>query len=196
MHRTQLKLDRCIALFLGGLNEGTTDVAILDQSLRKRNPRFIGKSCCCRRPGIRYGDDNISAETGLPCQNTSHLKACRMDTLSINDGVRAREIDVFKNAGSNVFPIGKAIGFQPIAVNDNHFARQYIAHKFSAIDLKGACFRGEDPPAIRRLPDAQWAEPLWIAHTNQLILCHNRKAESTAHDLDRLKNTLLNGCLL
>ena len=61
-----------------------------------------------------------------------------MDRLTIDNGVRARKIDVFKDTGGNVFPIGKTIGFESVAVNHDHLAWQDIAHKFSTIDIKGA----------------------------------------------------------
>ena len=119
-----------------------------------------------------------------------------MDTLPVNDGVRARKIDVFKDTGGNVLPIGKTIGFESIAVDHDHLARQDIAHEFSTIDIKGAGLRRQYPAAVHRASDTQGAEPLRVAYADELVLRHNRKTECTAHDTDRLKDALLNGGLL
>ena len=49
-HRAQLQLDRCVTLLLRRLDERPSDVAVLDESLGKRDTRLAGKSCRRRRP--------------------------------------------------------------------------------------------------------------------------------------------------
>ena len=66
-HGTQLEFYRCIALLLRWLNERSTDVAVLDEPLCKRNPSLVCKSRRRRGAGVRHGDDNIAAKARLAC---------------------------------------------------------------------------------------------------------------------------------
>jgi hypothetical protein len=119
-----------------------------------------------------------------------------MNTLSIDDGVWARKIYIFKDTGSSILSIGKAIGFKTVTAHDNHLSRKYITYEFSAIDIKSTCFRREDPPSFCCLPYAQRAESLRVTNADQLIFCHNRKAEGAAYNPDCLEDTLLDGCFM
>ena len=195
-HGAQLQLDRRIALFLRRLDERPSDVAVLDEALGKRDARLIGESRRCRRSRVRHRDDHITAKPGLARQNTPHLEARCMNTLSIDDRVGACKIDVLEDAGSNILPIGETVGSKCAVLHDDHLSRQHIAHEGSSVDIERAGLGGKHPAALLRPSDAKRTKALRIAHTDELVLRHDGQAECAAHLLRGLQNALLDGRLL
>ena len=62
----ELQTYRALTLVLTGLNEGTANITILNQTHAVGNARILGIADCSRDTGVRDTDDDIGPRPGAP----------------------------------------------------------------------------------------------------------------------------------
>ena len=118
-----------------------------------------------------------------------------MDALAVDDGIRAREVDVLEDAAGLLLVRRERIRLEAVLVDDDHLTRQDVAHELCADDVEAAGLRREDPAALLRLAEAERTEALRIAGADELVLGHDRQAVAALDHLEALDDAFLD-CLL
>ena len=103
--RIELDADAVLAQVLVRLDEGAADVAVLDQALAVRDAAGAGETDGRRRAGVGDGDDHVGLDQRLAGQLLAHAVARLRDVDAVDDRIRPREINVFKDAES--LPLGR-----------------------------------------------------------------------------------------
>ena len=119
-----------------------------------------------------------------------------MDTLAVDDGIRTGKVNVLEDTAGLLLFRSERIRLETVLIDDNHLARQYVAHEFSADDIEAAGLRRENPAALFGLADAERTEALRVTRTDELVLGHDGQAVAALDFLEALDDAFLDGFLV
>ena len=145
--RIELQADTELADRLRRLDEGTTDVSVLHQSLAVRNPGFLGESDGRRHARLRYRDDQVTVGGVFLGESATDLDAGRVHRAAVDDRVGTGEIDVFEDAPAGG-RLGEARAAHAVGVDGQQLARLDVADERRTHDVEGGGLRGDDPAAV------------------------------------------------
>ena len=151
------------------LNEGAPDIVIADDAQFIRDTGCLRIAKGCRHAGVWHRDHDIRINACFMGELGAHGFAYVIDRTAMHDRVRAREIDIFKNAGTRGH-FGEGLdGFNAVIGDDHHFAIFNIPHKTRADNIKRTGFGGENEMPVQ-LPQNQRANAQGITRTDQLFI--------------------------
>ena len=190
----QLDAHAALALGLGGLDKGTSDILVLDKAHAVGDAALLGVAQRGVQTGVRRADDDIRFHGMLLRQKTSGLQAGFVYAGAFDHAVGAGKVDVLKHAqgvgGNAAVAVQTA---QTVAVGDHDLAGAHIAHKLGADGIQTAGFAGKDPAlVVGQSADAQRAEAVGVARGDQLGVGHNDQTVRTLDVVHRAADRHLN----
>ncbi len=191
-NHVQLDPHRILPLALGGLDEGTADIAVFDEPDPIRNTALLGIAKRSIQTRIRHADHHIRLHRIFPIEDTSGTLPRLMDADSLYHRVGAREIDILKDTETRFAAAMGVQAMQAVLIGDHDLARLNVPHKLRADAVERAGFGRKHHAAARCLADAERAEPVGVAHRNQLFRGHNDQRIGTLNRVHRLCNRVLN----
>ena len=164
-----LQLHRIGAAFLRRLDKGPADIMVADDPEVEGNPRFFRIAKRRRYAGIGNRDDQVGIDVGLACQLAANGLAGVIDAASLDDRIRAREIDIFEDTEPRRDLLERHLAADAVLVDDQHLAGLKIAHDGGADDVEGAGFRRQKPGVVTLAKD-QRPHPVRVAHPDQHVI--------------------------
>ena len=173
------------------LDEGPSDVGVLDQALGERDTRRLRIADSGIPPGLGNRDDEIRINGMLGRQGSTDGHACSMDTSTGDDGIRSSEVYVLEEAALGLSR-GKPMRAQTTLVDRDHLARLDLAHERCADDVQRRRLGGDHPAAFESTQH-QRSDPVSIASPIEGFVIHEHQGEG-AGDLGKFrKGRLLDG---
>ena len=163
---------------LAGSDEAAADVAVLHHALAVGDPAPPGEALRGGHARLRYAHHHVRLDGGLVGQLLADVHPGLMDALVVKPRVGSGEVHVLEEAQPWVDAIvGKRPqGSRPRGVDDHHLAGVELPHEVGADDVQRGALRGEHPTLVE-LAEAQGAEPVGIAHTDDPALVHHDEGE-------------------
>ena len=191
LERVQLESNTELADSLRGLNEGSTHVGVLDQTVTVGNAGLFGVTNSSRNTGFGSGHDQVSFNSVFAGKLTAHLYAGFVDATAGDGGVRASEVDVLKDAAGGL-SFCETLGTQTVLVNGDEFAGLHFTHVGCADNIKCRGF-GCDNPATLQTTEHEGAYTLRVACSVEGVLVHEGEAESTAQGRQQVECCFFEG---
>ena len=127
-------------------------------------------------------------------QNFTRSDPGVVDANTVDNGIRAGKIDVFKNA--QLFRRRAAVGCVGMdagLIKGENLTGQQIPLKLRAHSMKGAAFRGDNVGAVLHFSVAQRAEAMGIPHGDELGGGHHDQRKSALQPVHRPADRRLDG---
>ena len=191
LERVQLQTDTELADGLRGLNEGSTHVSVLDQTVTVRNAGLFGVTDSSRNTGFGGGHDQVSFDGVFAGELTAHFYAGFVDATAGDGGVRASEVNVLEDTTGGL-SLSEALGTQAVLVNGEEFAGLNFTHEGRADNIKCRGF-GCDNPAALQATEHEGAYTLRIACGVEGVLIHEGEAEGTAQGRQQVECCFFEG---
>ena len=171
----QLDAHAALALGLAALNEGAAYIFVLDKAHAVGDTALLRIAERCIQTGVRCADDDIGLHGMLLRQEPARLQTGLMHTGALDDGIRAGEVDVLKDAhrvrrGAAVI-LHRA---QAVAVGNNDLAGAHVTDELRTHGVQRTALAGKGiAVAVGQLADAQRAEAVGVTRRDQLGVGHN-----------------------
>src|SRR5689334_12286124 len=134
--RRVLQLHSEVADVVGGLDEGSTDIVIADDTDLERDTAFRRVAHRGWNAGIRHRHDDISRHAALTRQFRADALARVIDRRALHHRVRTRKVNVFEDAKPFAGAAKWLDAAHTLVVDDHDLAGLYITHKGSADDVE------------------------------------------------------------
>ena len=142
---------------------------VADDSKVEGNPRFFCIAKRRRYAGVGNRNDQVGVDVGLARQLAANGLAGVIDTASLDDRIRAREINIFEDTEPRRDLLERHLAADAVLVDDQHLAGFKIAHNGGTNDIEGAGF-GRQKPGIVTLAKDQRPHPVRVAHSDQHVI--------------------------
>ena len=174
-------------------DEGAANVAVLHEALTVRFIQNTGNFQSDIAGGFRDRNNHVDVEivpfaSNLLAELRAHIYARAVDGNLVDEGVRAGEIDVFKQTRVADRVVGTLTGKQLALLGDIHrFARRNVTQEFEAQGIQRHALRGNHifGTAIAKVALAQHqrTNAVWIAEGNHTVTDNHRHAGVCTADL-------------
>ena len=165
---------------------------VTNQTVLKRNAGAFGKAQCGRDPGVRHRNYNVRRHIRFLRQLAAERLAGAIDRVTVDLAVRAREVDVLKDAHGRLDFRERIEGMQPFLVDQDQFSGLNIPDRLGADQIEGAGLRGHHP-GIADLPQRQRPKAIRIARGDQTVIGQKRHGKRAAHLLKRVDHPVEQG---
>ena len=139
---------------MGGLDEGTADVAVLNEAQAVGDARFLGVAHGGVQAGVGHADDDIGLHRMLLCQESAGPLAGLVDADALDFAVRPGEVDIFEHADFSLVPAVGGDGLHLAVLDDDDFAGAHVPHQGRADGVQRAALGGDHPGAVLGPADA------------------------------------------
>ena len=169
----ELDVDRFFPLALLRLDKGAGDILVFNEAYTVRNTGLLGIAEGSIKAGVRNAYDHVRLNGMLQCQKGSGALPRGVDAAAVYDGVRAGEVNVFKDA-QRAGALAAVGGYaaQTALVRDDDLTGAYVPHELCADAVQRAALGGKDP-AVSQPSDAERPEAMGIPDGDQLLGRHN-----------------------
>src|SRR5438093_1161594 len=176
---------------LGGLQEAAADVVVADEGHLEGYARLQRIAQGGAVAAVGHGHDHVGGDGEFAGELAAHFDADFID-VAIGDGaVGPREIDVFEDAEGAAVVAGKGLdAIEAVLVDDDDFARLDIADELGVDEVEGAGFAGQDPGGSEPA-QAQGAEAVRVAHTDEFLLGHDDERIGALDSADGLNEVIV-----
>ncbi len=149
------------------------DIVVADEGHLEGDARFQRVAQRGAVAAVGHGHHHVGLDREFARELPAHLDAHLVD-VAVGDGaVGPGEIDVFEDAERAALVLGKGLhAGQAVLVDDHDLARLDVADELGVDQVQGAGFAGQHPGVVE-LAEAQRAEPVRVAHADQLLLGHD-----------------------
>ena len=175
----ELETDTKLSDRLRGLDERTSDVGVLDQTLCEWDAGLLGVSDSCRGSALGHRNHQICIDRTLTCQLTSHLCPNSVNSVPGNSGVGASKVDELEQAALRLSG-SEPLTAQAMFINRDQLTGLDLAHKRCTHDVQCCGFTGNHPAALK-LAESQWPNPLRIARGIERGLIHEHQGVCPLH---------------
>ena len=171
--QVELHVDRRLTPILGWSYEAPSCVVISHKCHHVRDPSGACKAQSGIIAAIRDRYDDVRCQWILHCQCSSHIHTNNGCFPSVDQAVRASEVDGLESAKCVLLHL--ALGMQalqsPVAY-DRYLSRLELPHERRFGSVECACFAGKDP-GFAQSPECQRAEAVRVAHGYELVCRHD-----------------------
>lgn len=167
------KLDVHLTGAITWRDEGSSDVFVFDKANLVGNPGGTAVAEGCVQTGIRDADHEIRRYRVCLGQNLAGFHASGMYRSTVDHGVRAGKIDVFKNAEllTGCMAVLPAGGDAVLRKNQD-LTWLDIPHKPGTDSGERTAFGRHDIYAVRGYSVAEWAETVRVSGAEKLLRGH------------------------
>ena len=159
--------DTRLAHRLGGLDEGATHVAVLDQAIAEGDATRLGITDSSRNAGIGHTDDNVGRHRRFPGQGLADPHPVAVEGFAEEAAVGSGEIDHLEDAELGLLHAPAAALRQGITRSEmDDLAWFHVSVKNSADDVETTGLTADNPLGISQIADVtkhQGADAVTIA---------------------------------
>src|SRR6478752_5902237 len=194
LERVELEPDAELAQGLRRLDEGASDVGVLDEALAERDAALLRIPNSRRHARLGHPDDEVGVDGVLAREDAAHLDAGLVHDASADDGVGAGEVDVLEDAALG---LGRRelVRAQAVLVDDDELAGLDLADDGRADRLQG-CGLGRDDPATLEAAEREGTHAPRVAGGIQRRLVHEDEGERALELGQQLEGGLLGRAVL
>ena len=147
--RIQFDPDVCLPVLLGRFDKGAADIFVLCKTDRIGDPGGLRIADRRVQTGIRHADHHVRLDRVLFRQKSPGLLSGQTDACPVNDRIRPRKINVFKDAeaAGNLSAVASVAG-DPFPAHGNDLTGENIPVKDRTDGIQPAAFRGKDDRAV------------------------------------------------
>src|SRR5262245_1469081 len=164
-----LEPDALVANGLRRLNKRATDVVIANDAELVGDFCLLGETDCSRHTRVGHGNNDVGLRGRFASELRTHGLTHVVYVPTADDGVRSREVNVFKNAGTSRYRRERLVRLGAILIKDHHFAVLDVAHVLRTDDVEGACFGRKYRTSVE-LADHEGADTEGIACADELLV--------------------------
>ena len=195
-HGVQLDLHAEVADRLLRLDEGAPHVVVPDEAHLEGDPGRLGVPERRGDARVGNGDDDVGVYGALLRQLPPESLADLVDAGAAHDRVRTREVDVLEDAEMLDRREERPVGMRPAGVDHDHLPRLHLPQVLRLDQVESARLGGDDrAPLPFQLPERQGADPVRVAHPDQLVPRHEEEGIRAADLVQRVDDAILDPLL-
>ena len=168
--RVELQLHALLAQALVGLDEGASDIAVLDQALAEVDAGGAGEADRRRRARVGDRQDQIGLDGRLLGEPLAHADTGAVDLDARQPRIRPREVEELEHAERAAVRLGHGLlGAAAFVVDHDELAQADFALEPGADEVERAGLGGEHPVAVEPA-EHERPEAVRVAEADQLPL--------------------------
>ncbi len=162
------------------LNKRAAHIVVADDAKLKRNTAFGCKTKSCRNTRIWYRNDHIRFYGTFLRQHTSKTLTNVINGMTVQNTVRAGEVDVLKDIWAGRALAEWEVAFDTTWCTNNNLTVLNFTNELRADDIQCTSFTRKNRCTIQ-ITKNQWANSIRVTRTNQLFTGQCDKRVSTFH---------------